>query len=53
MTKVVLDTNVYIGWLNQGLHADLMLGPGFVRYLSAVVWMGLRIGATSRAAGAL
>ena len=43
--KVLLDTNVYIGWLNGGLHADLLLGPGLARYLSAVVAMELGVGA--------
>lgn len=45
LRKVVLDTNVYIDWLNQGLHEELMVGPGLVRYLSAVVQMELRVGA--------
>jgi hypothetical protein len=40
--KIVLDTNLYIGWLNAGLHPALMLGAGLVRYLSAVVNMELR-----------
>lgn len=43
--KVLLDTNVYIGWLNGGLHADLLLGPGLARYVSAVVAMELGVGA--------
>jgi predicted nucleic acid-binding protein len=47
--KVVLDTNVYIDWINRGLREDLMLGPGMVRYLSAVVVMELRAGAHTRA----
>jgi predicted nucleic acid-binding protein len=46
LRKVVLDTNLYIGWLNEGLNADLFVGPGLVRYLSAVVHMELRVGAT-------
>ena len=46
LRKVIIDTNLYIGWLNQGLHEDVMLGPGLVRYLSAVVQMELRVGAT-------
>lgn len=46
LRKVVLDTNLYIGWLNEGLHADLFVGPGLVRYLSTVVHMELRVGAT-------
>ena len=46
LRKVLLDTNLYIGWLNQGLHEELMVGPGLVRYLSAIVQMELRVGAT-------
>jgi len=46
LRKVILDTNLYIGWMNTGLHDELMLGPGLVRYLSAVVSMELTIGAT-------
>jgi predicted nucleic acid-binding protein len=47
--KIVLDTNVYIDWLNRGLHETVMLGPGLVRYLSAVVVMELRAGVSHRA----
>jgi predicted nucleic acid-binding protein len=43
--KVVLDTNLYIDWMNRGLREAFMIGPGFVRYLSAVVQMELRVGA--------
>ncbi len=50
MTKVLLDTNVYVGWLNHGRHEPLMLGPGFVRYLSSVVLMELRVGSATRPA---
>ena len=49
MKKIVLDTNVYIDWLNRGLHETVMLGPGLVRYLSAVVVMELRAGVSPRA----
>ena len=49
MKKIVLDTNVYIDWLNRGLHETVMLGPGLVRYLSAVVVMELRAGVSHRA----
>jgi predicted nucleic acid-binding protein len=45
LRKVLLDTNLYIGWLNQARHEELMVGPGLVRYLSAVVQMELRVGA--------
>jgi predicted nucleic acid-binding protein len=47
LRRIVLDTNLYIGWMNQGLYEDLMLGRGWVRYLSAVVQMELRIGAST------
>jgi len=47
--KVVLDTNLYIDWINRGLREDVMLGPGLVRYLSAVVVMELRAGTHTRA----
>jgi len=50
MTKLLLDTNLYVGWLNHGLHEALMVGPGFVRYLSSVVQMELRVGAATRPA---
>ena len=48
MKKVVLDTNLYIDWINRGLREGLMLGPGVIRYLSAVVVMELRAGARTR-----
>jgi len=50
MIKALLDTNLYVGWLNHGLHETLMVGPGFVRYLSSVVQMELRVGAATRPA---
>src|SRR5205823_3510294 len=54
LRRALLDTNVYIRWMNRGLHEDLLLGPDLVRYLSAVVYMELCAGAASpRAARAL
>jgi predicted nucleic acid-binding protein len=47
LRKVILDTNLYIGWLNKGLYDEFMVGPGLVRYLSAVVQMELRVGAST------
>jgi predicted nucleic acid-binding protein len=47
--KVVLDTNLYIDWINRGLHEGFMMGSGYVRHLSAVVVMELRAGAHTRA----
>jgi predicted nucleic acid-binding protein len=46
LRKIVLDTNVYIGWLNDGLNEAVVIGPGRTRYLSAVVQMELRAGAS-------
>jgi predicted nucleic acid-binding protein len=48
--KVLIDTCVYIDWLNQGRHDEVMLGTGIVRYLSAVVAVELRAGAQHRGA---
>jgi len=48
VTKVILDTNIYVGWLRRRAHADLLLGREVVRYLSAVVIMELRAGVVSR-----
>jgi predicted nucleic acid-binding protein len=45
LRKVILDTNLYIDWFNKGLHEELMVGPGLVRYLPTVVQMELRVGA--------
>ena len=50
MTKAILDTNLYVGWFNQGLHEGLMVGPGLVRHLSSIVQMELRVGASTRPA---
>ena len=48
MKKALFDTNLYVGWFNEGLHEALLLGPGLVRYLSSVVQMELRVGAATR-----
>lgn len=50
MKPTVLDTNIYIDWLNEGMHEEIVLGPGRVRILSAVVLMELRAGAGTRRA---
>lgn len=50
MRKVLLDTNVYVDWLNRGHREPLLVGPGLVRYLSAVVYMELRAGASTPSA---
>ncbi len=48
MKKIILDTNIYIDWMNRGAREPLMLATGMVRYLSAVVLMELRAGAHGR-----
>ncbi|HYD49006.1 MAG TPA: hypothetical protein VEB21_11690 [Terriglobales bacterium] len=37
MRRVLLDTNVYIDWLNHGSHERLVVGAGYVRHMSAIV----------------
>jgi predicted nucleic acid-binding protein len=49
MRRLVIDTNVYIDWLNKGRHEDVLFQRDVVRYLSAVVLMELRAGAVLRA----
>jgi predicted nucleic acid-binding protein len=51
VTRVIFDTNLYVGWLNRALHPGLFLGRGHVRYLSSVVAMELRAGVSTRRAG--
>jgi predicted nucleic acid-binding protein len=57
LRKVLIDTNIYVDWLNERLHESVVIAPGFVRYLSTIVQMELRAGATtpraSRAADGL
>ena len=48
MRRLVIDTNVYIDWLNQGRHEDVLFQRDAVKYLSAVVLMELVAGAASR-----
>jgi predicted nucleic acid-binding protein len=50
MRRVLLDTNVYISFMNLGSHESLVLGPGLVRHMSTVVLMELETGATTPAA---
>jgi predicted nucleic acid-binding protein len=47
MRRVVIDTNVYIDWINHGRHEQVIFQTGTVKYLSAVVLMELRAGAFS------
>lgn len=47
MRRLVLDTNLYIDWLNAGDHEDIVFQPGTVKFMSAVVMMELFTGALS------
>jgi predicted nucleic acid-binding protein len=47
MERVVIDTNVYIDWLNEGRHEAVLFQREAVKYLSAVVLMELSAGAFS------
>lgn len=49
-TDFLFDTNVIVDWLRRGEHESIILGPGIVRYLSAVVVMELRAGVETRRA---
>ena len=45
MRHLVIDTNVYIDWLNDRRHEDVLFQREVVTHLSAVVLMELRAGA--------
>ena len=47
MRRLVIDSGVYIDWLNAGHHEDIVVARDDVKYLSAVVLMELRAGAFS------
>jgi predicted nucleic acid-binding protein len=47
MQRVVIDTNIYIDWLNEGLYEDVIFQREVVKHLSAVVLMELLAGAFS------
>lgn len=48
--KVMFDTNIYVSWIREQRHEDLMLKYGTVKYLSAVVLMELWAGARTKQA---
>jgi len=50
MKRALLDTNLYVDWMNTGLREELLIGPGYVRLLSSVVLMELRAGANTKKA---
>lgn len=47
MERVVIDTNIYVDWLNEGRHEAVLFQREAVKYLSAVVLMELSAGAFS------
>lgn len=47
MRRVVVDTNLYIDWLNVGRHEGVLFQRDAVKYLSAVVMLELYAGAFS------
>ena len=46
MEKAVIDTDLYVDWINAGRHEDLLVQRPFLRYMSTVVLMELRAGAS-------
>jgi len=47
MRRLIVDTNLYIDWLNAGKHEPLLFQPDAIKFMSAVVMMELLAGAHS------
>ena len=47
MRRIVVDTNLYVDWLNARQHESVLFQRDAVKYLSAVVVLELRAGAFS------
>ena len=47
MLRLIVDTNLYIDWLNAGEHEPILFQPDAVKFMSAVVMMELLAGAHS------
>ena len=47
MRRLVIDTNVYVDWINHARHDEIVFQDGAVKYLSGVVLLELRAGALS------
>lgn len=47
MRRLIIDTSLYIDWLNAGKHESLLFQPDAVKFMSAVVMMELLAGAHS------
>ena len=37
MRRIIVDTNLYIDWLNAGKHGPVLFQPDAVKFMSAVV----------------
>lgn len=47
MRRLIVDTNLYIDWLNAGTHEAILFQPDAVKFMSTVVMMELLAGAYS------
>ncbi len=47
MRRIIVDSNLYIDWLNTGKHEAVLFQPDTVKFMSAVVMMELLAGAHS------
>ena len=47
MRRLIVDTNLYIDWLNAGEYEPVLFQPDAVKFMSAVVMMELLAGAHS------
>jgi predicted nucleic acid-binding protein len=47
MRRLLADTNVYIDWINERRHQEVLFADRTVKYLSAVVMMELLAGTSS------
>ena len=47
MQRIIIDTNVYIDWINDGLYEAVIFQREAVKHLSAIVMMELAAGAFS------
>lgn len=45
MRRLIVDTNLYIDWLNAGQHEPILFQPDAVKFMSAVVMVELLAGA--------
>ena len=47
MRRLIIDTDIYIDWLNAGEYEPVLFQPDAVKFMSAVVMMELLAGAHS------